>query len=116
MSSGVGRRALNCFELIAAMTISGLASALTPVLTGQGIAPDKALAMTGEVIGPPAIRPFVVAHLAGTVESSRTVLVIVATTRESQDLAQSIRGLLTPESVVGHGRAAVSCASTFASW
>jgi len=82
------------------MKIRGLLTALGPVLASRGIIPDGDGRNGGEVVGPDAIRPFVIAQLAGTPNSGRTVLAIVATTREAQDLAQSLRGLLPAESVV----------------
>ncbi len=82
------------------MKIRGLLTALDPVLASRGIIPDADAVNGGEVVGPDAIRPFVVAQLAGTAGSGRTVLAIVATTREAQDLTQSLRGLLPAESVV----------------
>ena len=82
------------------MKIRGLLTALDPVLASRGIIPDDGGLKGGEVVGPDAIRPFVVAQLAGTANSGRTVLAIVATTREAQDLTQSLRGFLPAESVV----------------
>jgi len=82
------------------MKIRGLLTALGPVLASRGIIPDGDGLNGGEVVGPDAIRPFVIAQLAGTAHSGRTVLAIVATTREAQDLAQSLRGVLPAQSVV----------------
>ena len=82
------------------MKIRGLLTALDPVLASRGIISDADGFKGGEVVGPDAIRPFVVAQLAGRTNSERTVLAIVATTREAQDLTQSLRGFLPAESVV----------------
>ena len=61
------------------MKIRGLLTALGPVLASRGIIPDGDGRNGGEVVGPDAIRPFVIAQLAGTPNSGRTVLAIVAT-------------------------------------
>src|SRR6188472_3688652 len=50
-----------------------------------------------------ALRPFVVAALAGGADvagAGRTVLAVTATTRESEDLAAALECLLEPGSVV----------------
>ena len=53
-----------------------------------------------DVMGPSAVRPFLTAMLANPSTAGRQVLAVVATTRESQDLAASLRCLLPADSVV----------------
>jgi transcription-repair coupling factor (superfamily II helicase) len=47
--------------------------------------------------GPPALRPLAIAALAGRAE--RTVLAVTSTGREAEDLVDSLRCLLPPDSV-----------------
>ena len=53
-----------------------------------------------DIVGPPAIRPFLAAMLARTDGPARQVVAVVATTREAQDLAAALRCFLPPASVV----------------
>jgi len=65
-----------------------LAGALADVRTGA--------LPTGDLTGPPALRPFVV---KGLVDADRTVLAVTATSREAEDLTAELSSLLDPDTV-----------------
>jgi transcription-repair coupling factor (superfamily II helicase) len=82
------------------MTLSGL----TPLLLREPVlartmsdARDGAPAAL-DLTAPQALRPFVVAGLV--TEARRSVLAVTATSRESEDLVESLRCLLPPDDVV----------------
>ncbi len=94
------------------MKLAGLTSA---ALADPALARARDLARAGAVesarldlTAPPALRPFVVAALAGDVDpgdptaggAGRPVLAVTATSREADDLAAAVSSLLPPEQVV----------------
>jgi len=87
------------------MQLSGL---LAAALRDPGLARVRDLARTDaspddlDLTAPPAMRPFAVAALAADVAqggAGRPVLVVTATSREAEDLAAALGGLLPPEQV-----------------
>jgi transcription-repair coupling factor (superfamily II helicase) len=81
------------------LRLAGLADAVlsTPALaTAMAHARDRDLA-TLDLIGPAALRPFVIAGLART---GRTVLVVTATVREAEDLVGELTDLVPEDSLV----------------
>ncbi|KRB76994.1 transcription-repair coupling factor [Nocardioides sp. Root190] len=80
------------------MRLAGLADA---VLTDPALATSLAAATggsqpTGELTGPEALRPFLVAGLA---RSGGSVLVVTATTREAEQLVAEVGDLIDPSAV-----------------
>ena len=76
------------------MHLAGLADAVLTDPTLQSGLP--AGQPTGELTGPEALRPFLVAGLA---RSGRSVLVVTATTREAEQLVAEVGDLLDPSGV-----------------
>lgn len=82
------------------MSLTGL---LDVVVTDPALAEAVEAAASGgrthlDLVGPPALRPFVIAALAA--RAGRPVLAVTATGRESEDLVSALGSLLPPESVV----------------
>src|SRR6185436_13937401 len=74
-----------------------------PVLAGAVEDARRGDVTALDLSAPKALRPFVVAALAGDADvagAGRTVLAVTATTRESEDLAAALECLLEPGSVV----------------
>lgn len=80
------------------MTVSGL---LVPLLRDPALGGAVGRARQGsdtlELAAPPATRPFALAALAR--EAIRPILAVTATSRETEDLAASLRSLLNPAEV-----------------
>ncbi|GAA4919504.1 transcription-repair coupling factor [Stackebrandtia albiflava] len=83
--------------------LSGL---LTAALTEPGVGRAVRLAASGgspaelvDVTAPTAMRPFLVAGLASDAGAGRTVLAVTATSREGEELADGLAGLLPDDSV-----------------
>jgi transcription-repair coupling factor (superfamily II helicase) len=68
----------------------------------SAVADARAGAVTAlDLTAPAALRPFVAAALADrTIGAARPVLAVTATSREAEDLADALRSLLPPETVV----------------
>ncbi|MGW0657808.1 transcription-repair coupling factor [Streptodolium elevatio] len=82
------------------MSLTGL---LDVVVTDPALAEAVEAAASGgrthlDLVGPPALRPFVIAAIAA--RAGRPVLAVTATGRESEDLVSALGSLLPPESVV----------------
>ncbi len=80
------------------MHLSGL---LAAALRDRGLARARDLAQSGwpdadslDLTAPPALRPFVVAAVAAA--AGRPVLAVTATSREADDLAEALGGLIEP--------------------
>jgi transcription-repair coupling factor (superfamily II helicase) len=85
------------------MSLTGL---LAAVRTDPGFDRVVAAASSGtqvpaalDVVGPSSLRPFLVGALASTEHAARTVLAVVATTREADDLAAALAAFLPRESI-----------------
>ncbi|UUW92427.1 transcription-repair coupling factor [Nocardioides sp. WV_118_6] len=80
------------------MSLAGLADAVLadPTLSAALAAASGDAQPTGELTGPEALRPFLVAGLA---RSARPVLVVTATTREAEQLVAELGDLLDPTSI-----------------
>ncbi|AIY19783.1 transcription-repair coupling factor [Pimelobacter simplex] len=80
------------------MSLAGLADAVLadPTLSAALTAATGDAQPTGELTGPEALRPFLVASLA---RSQRPVLVVTATTREAEQLVAELGDLLDPADV-----------------
>ncbi|KAB2809426.1 transcription-repair coupling factor [Pimelobacter simplex] len=80
------------------MSLAGLADAVLadPTLSAALTAATGDAQPTGELTGPEALRPFLVAGLA---RSQRPVLVVTATTREAEQLVAELGDLLDPADV-----------------
>ncbi|HWJ65240.1 MAG TPA: transcription-repair coupling factor [Nocardioides sp.] len=80
------------------MSLAGLADAVLadPTLAGALGAATEGRQPTGELTGPEALRPFLVAGLA---RAGRPVLVVTATTREAEQLVDEVGDLVDPEGV-----------------
>ena len=78
--------------------LSGLAEAVLAEPTLAEVVADArgGAVATLDVTGPEALRPFLVAGLAG---AGRPVLVVTATSREAEDLLATLLDLLDPEGV-----------------
>src|SRR5664279_6545232 len=85
------------------MTLSGL---LAPLLRDPALGGALARAREGparpqlDLTAPPAMRPFIVAALAG--QAHRPVLAVTATSREAEDLTAALRSLLDPHTVADY--------------
>ncbi|MDF2966619.1 MAG: mfd [Nocardioidaceae bacterium] len=90
------------------MSLSGLATLVTsdPVLAAAleaaRVHPDTLTTL--DLTGPPALRPFLVAGLAGDAgpggwSGARTVLAVTATQREAEELVEAVGDLLDPHQV-----------------
>ncbi|MGC4851999.1 transcription-repair coupling factor [Micromonospora sp. DT4] len=85
-----------------------LTGLLSAALADPGLARARDLARSGaaqvdglDITAPAALRPFAVAAVAAdTGGAGRPVLAVTATTREADDLAAALGGLLPPEQVV----------------
>ncbi|SCK10590.1 transcription-repair coupling factor [Streptomyces sp. WMMB 322] len=82
------------------MSLTGLLDALSrdPALTEAVEAAADGNRHHVDLVGPAAARPFAVAALARS--AGRPVLAVTATGREAEDLTESLRSLLPPETVV----------------
>lgn len=80
------------------VSLAGLADAVLadPTLSAALAAASGDAQPTGELTGPEALRPFLVAGLA---RSARPVLVVTATTREAEQLVAELGDLLDPTSI-----------------
>ncbi|MBU2697918.1 transcription-repair coupling factor [Pimelobacter sp. 30-1] len=80
------------------MSLAGLADAVLadPTLSAALAAASGDAQPTGELTGPEALRPFLVAGMA---RSARPVLVVTATTREAEQLVAELGDLLDPTSI-----------------
>ncbi len=80
------------------MSLAGLLSILhdDPQLTGVGAPPGEP---AGDLVAPPALRPFVAALLATRTAPGDFVLAITASPREADELAAALRSFLPPETV-----------------
>ncbi|GEB15493.1 transcription-repair coupling factor [Pimelobacter simplex] len=80
------------------VSLAGLADAVLadPTLSAALTAATGDAQPTGELTGPEALRPFLVASLA---RSQRPVLVVTATTREAEQLVAELGDLLDPADV-----------------
>ncbi|HEV7963735.1 MAG TPA: transcription-repair coupling factor [Actinoplanes sp.] len=86
-----------------------LAGLIPAALRDRGLARARDLARKGgvdsdalDLTAPAALRPFVVAAVAGPAETGgagRPVLAVTATSREADDLAEALGGLLNPSQV-----------------
>jgi len=84
-----------------------LAGLLQAALADPGLARARDLARAGgpeadglDLTAPPALRPFIAAAVAATGEGAgRPVLAVTATSREAEDLAAGLGGLVPPEQV-----------------
>ncbi|WP_203338681.1 transcription-repair coupling factor [Nocardioides limicola] len=78
------------------MHLTGLTDAVlaTPLLT-DALA-DAERFSTHDLIGPPGLRPFLI---AGLVAQGRTVLAVTATGRDAESLASALDGLVDPDTV-----------------
>ncbi len=83
------------------MGLSGLAEWVLsePVLAGAVDDAAAARRPALDLTGPAALRPFVV---KGLVDAGRTVLAVTATTREAEDLVESLGSLLDPDGVAAY--------------
>ena len=79
---------------------------LTAALDEPGLHRVRDLAASGgsdthrvDITAPAAARPFVVAAVAARLGADRPVLVVTATSREGEELAASLRGMVADESV-----------------
>ncbi|UGQ14490.1 transcription-repair coupling factor [Yinghuangia sp. ASG 101] len=82
------------------MSLTGLLDAVVadPAFTEATRAAESGGRPHLDLVGPPALRPFLVAAIAA--RAGRPVLAVTATGRESEDLVSALGSLLPPESVV----------------